>query len=188
MLAMRRLLTIALLAVSLGASVGCATPPTDRTDIDVLLHRLGTTQDVAEAKTLEGAIRHAWAESGRNGVDRLMELAAVQVLQRQYRQALATLDRVVATAPDYAEGWNMRATVHYLRDEYPEALVDIKNVLTLEPRHFEALTGLGRIMLALDDKPNALTAFRAALAVNPHLTEIRDEVNSLEDELAGMPI
>ena len=76
----------------------------------------------------------------------------------------------------------------YLRDEYPEALVDIKNVLTLEPRHFEALAGLGRIMLALDDKPNALTAFRAALAVNPHLTEIRDEVDSLEDELAGMPI
>ena len=185
---MRIFLSMAILVVGLSAGSGCSNVPTRQADVDVLLHRLSATHDVGEAKVLESAIRDAWAESGRNGIDILMERAAGQVLDREYRQALATLDRVVGAAPDYTEGWNLRATVHYLRDEYPEALADIKHVLTLEPRHFEALAGLGRVMLALDDKPDALTAFRAALAINPHLEDIRDEVNSLEDQLAGMPI
>jgi tetratricopeptide (TPR) repeat protein len=105
-----------------------------------------------------------------------------------YSAARIMLDRIVQQAPEYAEGWNLRATVHYMEDEYGEALGDIERVLALEPRHFGALAGLGRIFLELEDKKAALKAFQAALAVNPHLSDVREEMVDIQEELAGIPI
>ena len=46
-----------------------------------------------------------------------MRRASVAVQVRNFALALDLLDTVIALAPDYAEGWNRRATVHYLRDD-----------------------------------------------------------------------
>jgi len=179
-----------LLVLSLCAGTACSSVPTNpgRPDLDTMLQRLRTTHDPAEAQMLEVAIRHVWARSGDSGTDRLMERAVTEVHTGDYDNALDALDQVVRAAPGYVEGWNLRATVHYLRSEYVPAIADIHHVLVLEPRHFGALAGLGRILLALDDKRSALKAFEAALKINPHLDEVQDEVDTLQDELAGIPI
>lgn len=190
-LGMRRFLVELALTACLGLSVACSTVPVQRgrqTDIDSMFQRLRTTQDPVEAHTIEIAIRHAWAHSGRDSIDRLMNAAVNEIQAEDTGEALATLDRVVADAPDFAEGWNLRATVHYLRDEYGDALGDIRHVLALEPRHFAALAGLGRIFLDLDQKRAALKAFEAALTINPHLDDIKDEVDTLQEQLAGILI
>lgn len=189
---MKRILVCLSLVVLLGANLSCSTDPVVRGDrsasLDALFVRLQSTDDDEEARLIEVTIRHVWAQSGRQAVDTLMKQAADSVHAGRTEDALAALDQVVSAAPDYVEGWNLRATVHYLRDEYGEAVADIERVLALEPRHFGALAGLGRILLELEDKKAALRAFDAALALNPHLGDIRKESNQLREQLAGIPI
>lgn len=189
---MKRILVSLALILLLGASMSCSTDPVTHGDrsanLDALFHRLQTTESDEEAQIIEVTIRHVWAQSGRHGVDALMGRAVESLHTGNYDQALESLDRVVAVAPDFAEGWNLRATIHYLREEYSDAVGDLERVLTLEPRHFGALAGLGRIFLDLEDKKAALRAFEAALALNPHLVDIRTETNDLREQLAGIPI
>lgn len=189
---MKRMIVSIGLVLMLGASMSCSTDPVPRGDraasLDALFQRLQNTNDDEEAHLIEVTIRHVWAQSGRQAVDGLMKQAAEAVHSGHTEDALAALDQVVSAAPDFVEGWNMRATVHYLRDEYGEAVADIERVLALEPRHFAALAGLGRILLELEDKKAALRAFDAALAINPHLNDVRKESNELREQLAGIPI
>lgn len=156
--------------------------------MDTMFQRLRTTHDPAEARMLEVAIRHAWAWSGQSRVDVLMRRAATDIRAGDFDEALGALDKVVDLAPDYPEGWNLRATVYFLQDDYARALADLERVLAIEPRHFGALAGLGHVFLALDDKEAALRAFRAALAINPYLDEVRAAAQAIEEEVAGIPI
>lgn len=189
---MRRFLLSLALLLLLGASVSCSSsppqPPQASADLDALFYRLRTTQSSEEAQMIEVAIRHVWASSGVASVDTLMAHAVEAMHAGNYDQAEEVLDKVTEVAPAYAEGWNLRATVHYLKDEYGQAVVDIEKVLSIEPRHFGALAGLGRIMLELEDKRAALWAFERALSINPHLGEVQTEVDDLREELAGVAI
>lgn len=187
---MRRLIVSLSLMLLLGASVSCSSdrPPRHGTDLDALFQQLRAARTQEEAEMVEVTIRHVWSRSGRSGVDSLMNTAVEAIHTGDYDTAVQALDGVVGRAPDYVEGWNLRATVHYLRDEYGAAVADIERVLALEPRHFGALAGLGRIFLELDDKKAALAAFEMALSIHPRLAEVRKEVNALREELAGIPI
>ncbi len=188
---MRRLILSLSLFLLLGASMSCSSePPAPRREasLDALFQQLRSARSQEEAEMVAVTIRHVWSRSGRHGVDTLMNQAVGAIHSGDYDTAVTTLDGVVERAPDYVEGWNLRATVHYLREEYGAAVADIERVLALEPRHFGALAGLGRIFLALDDKKAALAAFEMALSIHPRLTEVRAEVDSLREELAGIPI
>lgn len=189
---MRRILVSLVLVLLLGANVSCSTEPGANrraaADMDALFQRLRTTPSLEEAQAIEVTIRHVWSQSGRLGVDTQMVKAVEAIHASDLDTALALVNTVVGAAPDYVEGWNLRATIHYLRDEHGDAVADIERVLALEPRHFGALAGLGRIFLELKDKKSALTAFEMALTIHPHLDEVRAEMNSLREELAGVPI
>ncbi|MEW5726575.1 MAG: tetratricopeptide repeat protein [Pseudomonadota bacterium] len=187
---MRRLIVSLSLLLLLGASVSCSSDraPRPEANLDALFQQLRSARSQEEAEMVEVTIRHVWSRSGRGAVDALMGRAVEAIHTGDYDTAIHTLDGVVERAPDYVEGWNLRATVHYLRDEYGPAVADIERVLALEPRHFGALAGLGRIFLELDDKKAALAAFEMALSIHPRLAEVREEVTSLREELAGIPI
>jgi tetratricopeptide (TPR) repeat protein len=109
-------------------------------------------------------------------------------MQRQdLDAALDRFDQMVKYAPDFAEGWNKRATVYYMRGEYPESVADIERVLELEPRHFGALSGLGMIYEELDRKEQALRAFEAALQANPFLPGAKQQIEILKKQIKGSP-
>ena len=71
---------------------------------------------------------------------------------------------MVEQAPEFAEGWNKRATVHFLMGNWQASVRDIQQTLALEPRHFGALFGLGMIYDALGQPEAALRSFEATLA------------------------
>jgi tetratricopeptide (TPR) repeat protein len=105
----------------------------------------------------------------------------------RYPVALDRFDRLVEQVPDFAEGWNKRATVYYLMGNYPASVLDIRRTLELEPRHFGALSGLGLIYDALDDPAAALRSFEAAVAIDPHLETAQERIKELRRQVGGRP-
>jgi tetratricopeptide (TPR) repeat protein len=194
------LLSVPLLALSIGAgaalaeetgpSVGGGDAPavtevTKAERLDTLLASLKSETDPDAASEMENAILALWLESGSDTVDLLMQWTLKAMEEKQFPRALDFLDRIIVLEPGYVEGWNKRATVYFLLDDYGKSIADIGKVLELEPRHFGALSGLGIMMRSIGDDDRAKAAFREALAIDPHLKNIREELDSLEAETAG---
>ncbi len=176
-------------AADANAGTAVAPPPATTTDVqraqrlDTLFAELKAARGVDEGRAIERDIVHLWLESGDVGIDELMSNAITAMSIQAYTLALNYLDTVVATKPDYAEGWNKRATVYFMVDRLQDSIADIQRTLALEPRHFGALAGLGMIMVKLGDKERAVQAFKAALAIDPNLEEVQVEMFLLEDQL-----
>lgn len=124
-----------------------------------------------------------WTRSGDAAIDALMARATEAMQSGQYAEAIKLLDQVVKKKPEFAEGWNRRATVHYLAGELRKSIADCDEVLKRNPGHFGALSGLGQIYLQLDDEQKALEWFRRALEVNPNMLSVEMNVRMLEERL-----
>ncbi len=121
----------------------------------------------------EQAIWHIWERSGDERIDRLYRSGVKQMQQGALEQAIATFTRIVRAKPDFAEGWNKRATLYFLAGEYDKALADCDETIKRNPAHFGALAGYGQIYLQRADYERALDYFRQALAVNPNMDAVR---------------
>lgn len=156
--------------------------------LDGLFRELRATQDAHLADALSQQIWHIWRHTENDKATVLMAQGITAMAEHKFAAALDAFDRVVALAPDFAEGWNKRATVHYLMDHYTASILDIQRTLALEPRHFGAVSGLGLVYMAIGDDGAALEAFKKALEINPHLPGAREHVKALKKKLAGRPI
>ena len=157
--------------------------PADQNDpaLDSLFDRLATTSSAEEASDISNEIWQRWSANDDPDVSQLMEIGIRALNYSTYRKALRSFDRVIEMAPQFAEGWNKRATLYYHIREYRRSIDDIKETLRLEPRHFGAWSGLGLVSLAQENYPGALVAFKKALSINPHMPNIRRYVQKLED-------
>lgn len=127
----------------------------------------------------EGAMWQVWSRSGDDAIDHLLTVGIEQMSARHGEAAVETFTRIIERRPDFAEGWNKRATVRYLLGEYVKSLADCDEVMKRNPHHFGALSGYGMIYLKLGDPVRALTYFERALAVNPNLTQVEESVETL---------
>ena len=133
----------------------------------------------------QNQINTLWHQSGSDSMDLLAQRADKAIEAKDYDTALSHLNDLVRLAPNFAEGWNKRATLHYLRDDYGASLEDIARTLAIEPRHFGALSGLGVILERLGDEAAALEALRRASALHPHLEGTDDRIKRLAKEVEG---
>lgn len=154
----------------------------DQTDarLDDLFTRLQAVEDESTAAELTRRIWTLWRASDNALVETAMERGARALAANRLVRAERWFDQVVEMAPEYAEGWNQRATVRYLRGNYAQSAADIRRTLMLEPRHFGALSGLGLVYMELGQDAAALDAFRRALRLNPHLSGVRENIERLE--------
>lgn len=144
--------------------------------------------DISSAQTIEQEIWRIWIEHEDRAVTLLMR-KGVDAMNRGDRVgALKDFDQIVAIAPDFAEGWNKRATVNYLLGRHDDSLSDIEKTLDLEPRHFGALSGRGLVYAALDEYELALESFEEALVVNPHMPGARINAEALRKDLKDREI
>jgi tetratricopeptide (TPR) repeat protein len=127
----------------------------------------------------ERAMWQLWSRSGDEEVDRLFAIGLEQMTRRQGDTAVETFTRIIQRRPDFAEGWNKRATVYYLLGQYEKSLADCDEVLKRNPYHFGALSGYGMIYLQLDRPAQALDYFERALAVNPNMGSVEETVETL---------
>lgn len=129
--------------------------------------------DPAMAARAEAALWQIWCRSGIPEVDTLLREGIEAVERRQLKEAEALFTRIIERAPDFAEGWNKRATVRYLQEDYTGAIPDCEEALARNPNHFGALSGQGLCHMALGQYRQAATMFRRTLDVHPHVGSAR---------------
>ncbi|AZO27473.1 hypothetical protein [Mesorhizobium sp. M1B.F.Ca.ET.045.04.1.1] len=165
------------------------TPPpvasTRQGRLDQLFGDLRRERNEKAAERIAGRIWNEWSQSGSASIDLMMQWAQKATEDQKFDVALDFLDQVVTLQPDYAEGWNRRATVHFLMKNYGKSMADIDHTLQLEPRHFGALSGLAQIMAETGHKQSALEAWQKVLTIYPMMRSAQDQVSTLSEELAG---
>ena len=149
--------------------------------LDELFEALGSAETPMEAAAIEQQIWTAWFDydGPAETVTQDMENGSIALRSGLVGLAERLFGQVIDADPDYAEGWNRRATVRYVMGDYAGSMADIAETLALEPRHFGALSGLGLCYLALGEPEQALAAFEAVLDVHPQSHSARQNVEAL---------
>ena len=124
-----------------------------------------------------------WGRSGDAEVDRLMARGSDEQQSGRLDEAISTYSEVIARKPEFAEGWNRRATAYYLAGDFNRSIADCDEVLKRNPLHFGALSGLGQIYTRLEDYEAALRWFRKALEVNPNMVGVEFNIEGVRQEL-----
>lgn len=155
---------------------------------DKLFERLKAARDAEEAQPIEIEIWHGWIAAGGPAAESLMLLGIGSMQRGDLVGALGLFDAVTVQNPDYAEGWNKRATVLFLMGALDASAADCAKVLALEPRHFGALSGLGLIRAKQARWDEAMKAFDQALAVHPNLAGAKQNLETLRRQRGDKPI
>jgi tetratricopeptide (TPR) repeat protein len=138
----------------------------------------------AEVRALaEQTLWLIWSRSGDPEVDELFLQGVEQLQQRALSEAIVTFTEVIKRKPEFAEGWNKRATAYYIAGDFEKSLTDCDEVMKRNPGHFGALSGYGLIYLQMGKTDEALSYFERALAVNPNLASIEQAVQAIKQVL-----
>jgi tetratricopeptide (TPR) repeat protein len=139
----------------------------------------------AEARDdAQHALWEIWGRSGDREIDRIYQAGIDQMTAGRIEEAIATFTRVIELKPDFAEGWNKRATLYFLAGDLAKSLADCGEVMKRNPYHFGALAGYAQIYIRLGQYERALDYARRALAINPNLDGMRRDVEVLEHLIA----
>jgi tetratricopeptide (TPR) repeat protein len=147
-------------------------------DLGLLARALRDADPVVRAQA-ERAMWQVWSRSGDTEADRLLDVGIQQMNAGAPEAAIDTFSRVIRLRPDFAEGWNKRATVYYLVGLYDKSLADCDEVMKRNRFHFGALSGYGMIYLQLGQPEKALAYFERALQINPNLESVEETANML---------
>ncbi len=180
-----------ILAVALAVIVPAGLPASaDQKDprLDKLFIRLKDPAAIDTARSIEAQIWDIWMQSGDDKVDALMAIGIAGLNRADYDRALDAFNQMVRLAPDFAEGWNKRATTLYLMGRFADSVKDVEKVLALEPRHFGALSGLGLCYAQLNKDKEALNAFERAATVDPNMPGLKLRIDELKKRLANESI
>ena len=128
----------------------------------------------------EQALWRIWARSGDPEVDRLYQTGIEQMNAGDLQQGIVTFTRIIELKPDFAEGWNKRATLYFLAGELRKSLADCDEAMKRNPYHFGALSGYALIYIRLEYYDRALEYSRRALEVNPNMDGVRRNIDLLE--------
>ena len=150
-----------------------------------LYARLAASKDADETGGIITRLLHSYSESGSDTADLLLQRARHAIGVEKYSDALKILDQTIALLPDWAEGWNARATARYLDDDYNGSMADIAQTLKREPNHLGALMGMGMILEARDKRADALKVYERVLEIAPHWRNAQEAADKIKAALAG---
>jgi tetratricopeptide (TPR) repeat protein len=202
---------LALAALTLAASAAFPAPPASRTealaalddpvterraegvvwianhgrmeDTALLLKRLQQDDSPFVRGYAEQGLWLLWSRSGDAALDRVMARGVEEMQAGRHAAAIAAFSEVIRGRPDFAEGWNKRATAYYLAGEYRRSLADCDEVVKRNPHHFGALSGYGQIYFQLQEYEKAIQWWRRALEVNPNMVGVELNIKGAEQLL-----
>ena len=139
-------------------------------ELNQLFEQLKKSDDISIALEIEMKIWSIWSkhptqEKLTQSLAKGSELMAEGKLESAYK----IFSTIIDSAPNWAEGWNKRATVLYLMGRYYDSLNDIDEVLKLESRHFGALSGQGLVQIKLGNYEKAIKSYQAVQKIYPSI-------------------
>jgi tetratricopeptide (TPR) repeat protein len=149
------------------------------TDVPLLVGAL-RDPDADTRDQAEQALWRIWGRSGDPEADRLYQTGIEQMNAGDLQQSIVTFTRIIELKPDFAEGWNKRATLYFLVGDLLKSLADCDEVMKRNPYHFGALSGYALIYTRLEYYERALEYSRRALAVNPNMAGVRQNAELLK--------
>lgn len=156
--------------------------------LDSLFERLLDVESLETAADIESQIWTIWLHRGESRVDSHMSMGIRAMNSGALKRSLQEFTKVIVLDPDFAEGWNKRATVHYMMGNLQHSVSDIQRTLALEPRHYGAISGMGLIFDATDNQPGALKAWQRVLKITPYNLAVKERVLELKALVDGKPI
>ncbi len=148
-------------------------------DVPALIKALRDRDDETRA-IAESAVWSVWGRSGDNAIDALYQQGVEQLNLGLAADAIATFTRIIERRPQFAEGWNKRATLYYSIGEFQKSLRDCDEVIKRNPLHFGALAGYGLIYSRLEQPKRALGYFKRALRINPNMQGVARNIELLQ--------
>ena len=157
-----------------------------RVDDKLLLVRLVDDSPLVRSVAEQG-LWLLWSRSGDKATDALLSQGIGQMQAGELRDSIATFSQVIRRKPDFAEGWNKRATAFFLAGELRKSLADCDQVVKRNPNHFGALSGYGQIYFQLEEYEKAIRYWKRALLVNPNMTSLEINIRAAEELMAERP-
>ena len=148
-----------------------------------LFDKLFLSTNNMEASKLLFNIWDIWSIADKQETQIIFDEANQLMDVGELDNAIELFTKVVKQSPEFAEGWNKRATVYFLKGELNKSISDIEKTLNLEPRHFGALDGLAEIYLMQDDLVGAAVIYRRILEIIPSSKKSQDRLKLINDLL-----
>ncbi|MBV1867758.1 MAG: tetratricopeptide repeat protein [Marinosulfonomonas sp.] len=152
--------------------------------LDGLFSELQKAEGPAIAR-LEKEIWSEWSKSGSAAMDLLLERGRTAMAAGDMAAAIEHLTALTDHAPDFAEGWNARATAYFNAGLFGPSIEDIERTLALNSRHFGAIFGLAMIFERIGYPQEALKAYREVQAIHPNRPKLKETIERLEIEVGG---
>ena len=131
----------------------------------------------------ERSLWEIWSRSGDSKTDTLLQEGIHLMQSDRPDEAIAKFDEAVKAAPEFAEGYNRRATAYYLMGQYEKSIADCEEAIKRNPLHFGALSGLGYNYYQLGKPEKAVRYLQRALDINSNKPKVRSLLNELEQDL-----
>jgi tetratricopeptide (TPR) repeat protein len=151
-------------------------------DADRVLEALHD-DDAQVRAAAESAVWQLWSRSGDAEIDALLESGTRYMNDGRMAQAVDIFTQITVRKPDFAEGWNKRATAYYLIGDYDQSLQDCDEVMKRNPHHFGALSGYGLIYVKRGELEHALEYFEKALDINPNMRGVEETIELIRYKL-----
>lgn len=176
--------TVAAIALLVMISGTCVAQEADSRDETQLLQRLAQSTP-QQAIGLDRQLQALWSQSGSASADLLLERGREALDDGDVETAIEHLTALTDHAPDFAEGWHVRASAFFGQERFGMAAADLEYALTLNPNNYDAIYGLGLIFEVVGKPERAFDAYQRALAIHPHHEEVTNAVNRLKPQVEG---
>ena len=164
----------------------CGNTIADTKDRDVklnqLFEQLKQSNNASIALEIEMKIWNIWSTHPTDEkLTQLLAKGSDLMSKGKLKIANKIFSTIINSAPDWAEGWNKRATVFYLMGRYQDSLNDIDEVLKRESRHFGALSGQGLVQIKLKNYEKAIKSYQAAQKIYPSINAAQIMIPQLRE-------
>ena len=138
--------------------------------LNQLFEQLKKSNNASLAFEIEMKIWNIWStHPTHDSLTQSLAKGSGLISKGELEAAYKIFSTIIESAPDWAEGWNKRATVLYLMGRYQESLKDIDEVLKRENRHFGALSGQGLVQTELKNYEKAIKSYQAVQKIYPSI-------------------
>ena len=177
---MRAIFKIFIVSISLLFASKIALADQNDPRLNNLFKKLNETENQDEIRDLISDIWNIWYEVDDPKVIEYFEKGIQAMNLRNYPLAIRFFNNLIEEDPNFAEGWNKRATVHFMMGNFDQSMQDIIKTLELEPRHFGALDGMGLIFIHQGQFQQALDVYDKMLEIFPFSVKTMDKKERIQ--------